>query len=168
MIDTALFAKLLPLFLTGAMHTIELSVIALAGGLVIGFAMNGLRELSSTYFKPVYWFYTGVWRGMPFLVHMFICYFGLASIGLTLDPFEAAALALMLYGGGLFRGNLSRVLAKYPGGAGRSSLRHGAVAETDFFLDSMPTSVACLYSLGSEPDHHPDQGIFARVDYYLP
>ena len=145
MIDTALFAKLLPLFLTGAMHTIELSVIALAGGLVIGFAMNGLRELSSTYFKPVYWFYTGVWRGMPFLVHLFICYFGLASIGLTLDPFEAAALALMLYGGAYFAEIFRACWQSIPVGQVEAAYAMGLSQRQIFFWIQCPQALrACI------------------------
>ena len=102
MIDTDLFARLLPVFALAGLHTVELTLVALAGGLLVGFGMNALRELGPESLRAAYWTYTAVWRGMPFLVHLFICYFGLTSIGLTLDPFEAAALALALYGGAYF------------------------------------------------------------------
>jgi len=100
--DASLFVKFLPAFGLAALHTMELSMLALAGGLLLGFAMNAMRETGPRWLKPVYWFYTGVWRGVPFLVHLFISYFGLTAIGLTLDPFEAATLALVLYGGAYF------------------------------------------------------------------
>ena len=102
MIDFSLFYKLLPTFAMAAWHTVELSLGAVLGGLLIGYLMNAMRERGGAAAAKIYWFYTGVWRGMPFLVHLFVCYFGLTSIGLTLDPFSAALLALVLYGGAYF------------------------------------------------------------------
>lgn len=41
-------------------------------------------------------------RGLPFLILLFITYFGLPSAGLELSPFVAAASALSLYSGAYF------------------------------------------------------------------
>jgi amine acid ABC transporter, permease protein, 3-TM region, His/Glu/Gln/Arg/opine family len=102
MIDFALLGELLPLFGEAALRTIALVAAAMAGGLALGFAMNAARETGLRALVGLYWAYTTVWRGVPFLVHLFIVYFGLPSAGVRLDPFDAAALTLAVYSGAYF------------------------------------------------------------------
>ena len=68
----------------------------------MGFAFHALRETGWRAARWIYTAYTAVWRGVPFLIHLFIVYFGLPSAGLSLDPFAAAGLTLAVYGGAYF------------------------------------------------------------------
>ncbi|WP_315137419.1 amino acid ABC transporter permease [Achromobacter marplatensis] len=102
MIDLTLLGQLLPVFATAAGRTVALVAAGLAGGLVIGFLMHVLRETGVAALRWLYWSYTAVWRGVPFLIHLFIVYFGLPAAGISLDPFVAAAVTLSVYGGAYF------------------------------------------------------------------
>lgn len=102
MIDFTLLGELLPVFGQAALRTLVLVAVGMAGGLVLGFAMNAARETGVRALTALYWAYTTVWRGVPFLVHLFIVYFGLPSAGVRLDPFQAAALTLAVYSGAYF------------------------------------------------------------------
>jgi polar amino acid transport system permease protein len=102
MIDFSLLGDLLPLFGEAALRTLALLAVSLVGGLALGFVMNAARETGWRPLVACYWAYTTVWRGIPFLVHLFIVYFGLPSTGLRFDPFQAAALTLAVYSGAYF------------------------------------------------------------------
>jgi len=102
MIDFTLLAELLPVFGQAALRTAALVAAGMAGGLLLGFAMNAMRETGLRPLAALYWAYTTLWRGVPFLVHLFIVYFGLPSVGLRFDPFQAAALTLAVYSGAYF------------------------------------------------------------------
>ncbi|MEI2415089.1 amino acid ABC transporter permease [Orrella sp. JC864] len=102
MMDLALLVDFLPLFGQAALRTAGLVAVGLAGGLLIGFAMNLARETGWLPLRALYWGYTAIWRGTPFLIHLFIVYFGLPGVGVRLDPFAAAACTLAVYGGAYF------------------------------------------------------------------
>jgi polar amino acid transport system permease protein len=87
-------------YLNGAIVTIEISIIAVAMGLVIGIAM-GLGRLSSNFIlNGIATIYVEILRGTPLLIQIFIIYYGLPSIGLRFgDPFIAGAIALGLNSG---------------------------------------------------------------------
>jgi polar amino acid transport system permease protein len=102
MIDFSLLGELLPTFGAAAWRTVMLTFTGLAGGLVVGFCFHALRETGWSAAAWLYWGYTGIWRGVPFLIHLFIVYFGLPNAGISLDPFAAAGLTLAVYGGAYF------------------------------------------------------------------
>ena len=102
MIDFSLFGELLPTFGAAAWRTVMLTLTGLAGGLVVGFCFHALRETGWRTAAWLYWGYTGISRGVPFLIHLFIVYFGLPNAGISLDPFAAAGLTLAVYGGAYF------------------------------------------------------------------
>jgi polar amino acid transport system permease protein len=99
MIDFSLIFSLLPVFGEALLRTVALVLLGLGGGLALGFAMNLMRETGVRPLAALYWTYTAIWRGVPFLIHLFIVYFGLPAVGLRLDPFAAAGLTLAVYGG---------------------------------------------------------------------
>lgn len=85
-----------PELLWGAWLTIQLSVIAMAIGIVIAIA-SALVRLSGP--RPLQWainVYVEVIRNTPFLVQIFIVYFGLPSIGIRMDPNMSAMVAMVL------------------------------------------------------------------------
>lgn len=102
MFDWSLMGDLLPLFAEAALRTLALLVTAFAGGVTLGFCCNGLRQLPSRTCAGLYGSYVVLMRGVPFLILLFIAYFGLPSVGIQLSPFWAAAGALSLYSGAYF------------------------------------------------------------------
>lgn len=102
MFDWNLVVDLLPLFVSAAMRTITLLVSSFVGAIFLGFVLNGMRQCNHPTLTRVYWSYIGLMRGLPFLILLFIVYFGLPSAGIQLSPFWAAATALSVYGAAYF------------------------------------------------------------------
>ena len=100
-IDWQLFGdSLWPIVLGGLSSTIPLSLASFAIGLAIALVM-ALMRLSR---NPVVSFlaraYISVIRGTPLLVQLFVIFYGLPSIGLTLNPWPSAIIAFSLNVGG--------------------------------------------------------------------
>src|ERR671919_326885 len=75
-------------------YTLQLSLITMVLGLLIGVAMALVRTWGPT---PLRWLaasYVEVIRNTPLLVQLFIVFFGLPSLGLRLSAGEAAVIAL--------------------------------------------------------------------------
>lgn len=100
MLDFFDFAlKYLPYVARGAIVTIELTVLALALGAVLGLLGAMAKQSGRQPFVFIANVYVEVIRGTPALLQIFVMYFGLATYGLRLDPLTAAALTLGIIGG---------------------------------------------------------------------
>jgi len=85
-----------PVFLEGAWLTLKMTTVAVFFGVILGtlvaFAKRGrsrvISRLCAIYIEAV--------RNTPFLVQIFILYFGLASLGIRMPTFAAAALAMII------------------------------------------------------------------------
>lgn len=86
----------LPRLLGAVSTTIELWLLAVALGTVLGVALGIGRVYGSRPLSTLITVYVDVVRGTPMLVQMFILYFGLPDVGVTLNPFAAAVLAIGL------------------------------------------------------------------------
>ena len=96
-----LIIEILPVFARAAWITLWISVLAIGLGAVCGFAMNAMLQL----YPQVGMIYkTFVWliRGTPFLAQLFVLYFGLPQIGITLSALQATVIGLSLYGTAYF------------------------------------------------------------------
>ncbi|GAB4562554.1 MAG: ABC transporter permease subunit [Haliangiales bacterium] len=100
------------LFLEGAVVTVQLTVVSILVGSLIGllFALLGLSRIS-----PLIWLsqgYVYLVRGTPLIVQIFILYFGLTNI-VKIPAFWSAALALGFHNGGyiaeIFRGAIRSI-----------------------------------------------------------
>ena len=83
--------------LDGAFWTLVLSLMAFAGGGAIGFLV-ALGRISPI--KPIRYLttaYVQLVQGTPLLVIMFVTYFGLPQIGITIAPMVAAGLSMTIY-----------------------------------------------------------------------
>ncbi|MFQ1002810.1 amino acid ABC transporter permease [Modestobacter sp. SSW1-42] len=85
-----------PLFEGLVRGTLPLTVVTFALGLAIALLV-ALMRLSGTWLiaAPAR-FYVSVIRGTPLLLQLFIVFFGLPSLGLTIDPWPSAVIALSL------------------------------------------------------------------------
>ncbi|APH05985.1 amino acid ABC transporter permease [Bacillus weihaiensis] len=85
-----------PILKAGIMFTIPLTLISFILGLLLAF-LTALARISSI--KPLVAlakFYVWIFRGTPLLVQLFILFYGLPSLGVTLDPFPAAVIGFTL------------------------------------------------------------------------
>ncbi|MHC1550785.1 amino acid ABC transporter permease [Phyllobacterium sp. K27] len=93
------FAALLPYwkdFLTGAITTVQMTVVAVAIGLVIGVLCAVARRSTYAWLRLIVGIYIEMVRNTPFIVQIFFIFFGLSSIGITMPVFFAAVFAMVI------------------------------------------------------------------------
>ena len=87
----------LPFFFKGLWMTVAVSGLSLIGGTIIGFILGIIRASRNRFLKYVKYI-IGAWvdliRGTPFLVQVFIIFFILPGVGIELEAFAAAVIAL--------------------------------------------------------------------------
>jgi polar amino acid transport system permease protein len=88
----------LPLLLEGLWATIYVSLLSFMLALAIGIVVGILRS-KSPLFRAIFAPYVEVFRGTPLLIQLFFIYYGLPTIGITLDSFTAGILGLGMNGG---------------------------------------------------------------------
>ncbi|MFO1151871.1 MAG: amino acid ABC transporter permease [Alsobacter sp.] len=69
---------------------------------VLGFAIAVARRYGPRPLGVALWFVVDVLRGTPFLIQLFLLYFGGPFIGIALDPVPAGLLGLSIYGAAYF------------------------------------------------------------------
>ena len=84
----------LPFFLKGLWMTVAVSGLSLIAGTIIGFTTGILRATGNKYLKFIIGAWVDLIRGTPFLVQIFIIFFILPGIGIELEAFPAAVIAL--------------------------------------------------------------------------
>ena len=94
--DTGIIINTLPILLKGCVMTVELTVITLIVGAVLGILLALAKLSKNTVFRIISGFYTWIFRGTPLLLQLFFFYYGLPFIGIELSPFLAAVLGLSL------------------------------------------------------------------------
>jgi polar amino acid transport system permease protein len=82
--------------LTAARWTILLSLMAFVGGAIGGLAVALARVAQTAWVARVAGAYIQVFQGTPLLMQLFLVFFGANALGLGLDPWVAAAIALTL------------------------------------------------------------------------
>jgi len=106
-------SRILVALLDGAWITIQITALAIALSLVMGF-LSGLMRLSAFWpVRAVAAVYIEVFRGTSALVQLFWMFFVLPFFGISLDPFTVGWIALGLnvgaYGGEVVRGAILAV-----------------------------------------------------------
>ena len=94
--DFSFLAERWPAFLEGAWLTIQLTVVSIALGFVLGTLCAVLRVYGGGVVRRLVGFYVEIIRNTPLLVQIFIVYFGLASMGLKLSAELSAIIALVI------------------------------------------------------------------------
>nr|WP_245973963.1 amino acid ABC transporter permease [Bosea caraganae] len=85
-----------PMILNGVMLTIALSFVAIALGLILATLMSALRSLAGSWAGYIVDAYVELMRNTPFLVQLFMIFFGLPQIGIRMNGLEASILAMTL------------------------------------------------------------------------
>ena len=105
--------SILPKLLEGMVVTLELTIIAITMGALLGIPIAFGRVYGSKLIYIFCTFFVEIFRGTPLLIQLFILYFGLPSIGVMLSPFTAAMIGMGLnsaaYQAEYFRGAIQSV-----------------------------------------------------------
>lgn len=96
-----------------ARWTILLSLIAFAGGALVGLPLALMRVSRSRLLRGLASAYIQLVQGTPLLIVLFLSYFGLGILGLKLDPLVAAGISFTIYAaaflGEIWRGCIEAV-----------------------------------------------------------
>ncbi|WP_391564116.1 amino acid ABC transporter permease [Raoultella ornithinolytica] len=80
----------------GLVFTIPITLISFSLGLLLGFIVALIRLYGPAPLKSVVRFYVWIIRGTPLLVQLFLIFYALPSVGITLDAFPAAVIGFTL------------------------------------------------------------------------
>ena len=111
--EEAPLVTFLPNLLKGAAMTVTLSVLSMALAIFLGIGLATTRLYGPPPLRFTAAAYVEVYRGTPLLIQLFILYYGLPNIGVTLSPFTAAILGLGMnyaaYEAEVYRGGIEAV-----------------------------------------------------------
>ena len=134
-------ASFWPILKAGLLVTLPLSLMALLIGMVIA-TLTALARLSkSPWLSQPARFYVWLIRGTPLLVQLFIVYFGLPNIGITLDAWVAGVLALSLSFGAYASESIRGALLSVPQGQVEAALSLGMSKKQVFFCTVLPQAI---------------------------
>ncbi|MEG9246992.1 amino acid ABC transporter permease [Arthrobacter sp. Soc17.1.1.1] len=85
-----------PMLSGGLTGTIPLSLASFVIGLALALVIALMRISGKAVLSGIARFYVSVIRGTPLLVQLFVIFYGLPSIGLTIDPWPSAIIAFSL------------------------------------------------------------------------
>ncbi|HHL0201511.1 TPA: amino acid ABC transporter permease [Raoultella ornithinolytica] len=85
-----------PMLYAGLVFTIPITLISFSLGLLLGFIVALIRLYGPAPLKSVVRFYVWIIRGTPLLVQLFLIFYALRSVGITLDAFPAAVIGFTL------------------------------------------------------------------------
>ncbi len=91
-----ILTRFFPEFLKGTAVTLELTAVGLILGFVLGLVLALMRSYGPKGLRIIAIGYIELFRGTPLLVQLFLIYYGLPSLGLTLSQSLSAYLALGL------------------------------------------------------------------------
>jgi polar amino acid transport system permease protein len=90
------FWDILRNLLLAARWTVLLSIVAFAGGGIVGLGILLARVASLPWLRRCAELYIGLFQGTPLLMQLFLVFFGLPLIGLRIEPWSAAVVGLTL------------------------------------------------------------------------
>ncbi len=97
--DINILKEMFPVLLQGSLITIELTIISVVFGSLIGIVTALLKLSKNKLMAGVAGFYTWIFRGTPMLLQLIVFYYGLPFVGIMLSPFQAAIIGLSLNSG---------------------------------------------------------------------
>jgi His/Glu/Gln/Arg/opine family amino acid ABC transporter permease subunit len=95
-VDFALIWNYLPYLLRAGLVTIEISLVSLVFGSLIGLGLTFARISSYRTLQVLVWLYVWLIRGTPLLLQIFVIYYWLPGYGVILPAFVAGVAALSL------------------------------------------------------------------------
>ncbi|EOT30671.1 amino acid ABC transporter permease [Enterococcus saccharolyticus] len=102
-----------PQLFKGTGVTIQLFFFTLIGSIPLGILFAFVLCSNSKIFKPIVQTYVWLMRGTPLLLQLIFAFYGLATVGVVLDRFEAAVFAFILnyaaYFAEIFRGGIQSI-----------------------------------------------------------
>ena len=104
-------------WIEGLENTLKVSAIAIAGSFVVGLILGAARAHRIPVISQLAAVYVEVIRNTPLLVQVFFIFFGLPQLEIRLEPFTAAWVSVLIWGGAFntenFRAGFQAVPFRY-------------------------------------------------------
>ena len=100
MFDFRLIVESIPFLAKGAVYTVQVSVLAIVFGLVLGWLLGLVAVSGVRWLRAIAWGYVQFIRGTPLLVQIFLIYFGLPTLGINIPAYWSGVIALGLNSAG--------------------------------------------------------------------
>jgi L-cystine transport system permease protein len=91
-----LIHSFLPMLKAGIVFTVPLTILSFTLGLFVAFIIATIRVMNIRILSGLAKFYVWIFRGTPLLVQLFIIFYGLPTIGLTINAFVSAVIGFTL------------------------------------------------------------------------
>ncbi|MBN3723114.1 amino acid ABC transporter permease [Burkholderia sp. Ac-20379] len=91
---TSLLVDSLPVLAQGALLTVKFAVLSMVFGLAAAVVLALMGIAHNRALNAIARVYVSLMRGTPLLVQIFVIYYGLPSLGISLDPTPAGVIAL--------------------------------------------------------------------------
>ena len=113
------------LLLKGAYYTMLITLVAMSFGLIIGLFVALCRLTGNFILVKLAKVYVSIVRGTPLLVQIFIIYFGLPDVGITLEPLTAAFISLSINIGAYLSETIRGAIISIPKGQMEAAMAIG-------------------------------------------
>lgn len=100
MFDFEVIAKNLPYLLSGVKFTLALACLVILVGTFLGLLLGLLKLSKKRLIRAPAGFVIEITRDTPIIMQMFFIFFGLPALGIRLNTFPSAALAMSLFAAG--------------------------------------------------------------------
>ncbi len=94
-----LLRNVIPILLQGAVVTVQIAAVSLLLGVLIGLPVGIGRVYGPPWLQRILGAYVTLFQGTPLLIQLFLVYYGLPDLGLTLGRLTAAYVTLGLNSG---------------------------------------------------------------------
>jgi His/Glu/Gln/Arg/opine family amino acid ABC transporter permease subunit len=122
----------------GFLRTLKVSGVAIAGAFVIGAVLGAARAARIPVVSQLAAIYVEVIRNTPILVQIFLLYFGLPEVGIRLEAFTVAWLAVLIWGAAFNTENFRAGFEAVPGRYREAGLALGFSRLRTFFNVTLP------------------------------
>jgi polar amino acid transport system permease protein len=125
LIDPDIIHESFPVLVSGLKITVLVSIIGIPVGIFIGGLLAYAAESKSCIAKTSAKSYVELVRNIPFLIIVYLSYFGLPKIGIVLSDFHVGLVTVAFYTGGYFCEVMRAALHSVPKGQTQASISLG-------------------------------------------
>ncbi len=135
-----------PMLEAGLLYTIPLAIVSFIYGVLIALGVAIIRTIPNggrliRFLQLLCRIYISIIRGTPMLVQIFIIFYGLPEVGITLEPFPTAIIAFSINIGAYAAESIRAAILAVPKGQWEASYAIGMNYRQAFFRTIMPQAL---------------------------
>ena len=135
-----------PMLEAGLLYTIPLAIVSFIYGVLIALGVAIIRTIPDggrliRFLQLLCRIYISIIRGTPMLVQIFIIFYGLPEVGITLEPFPTAIIAFSINIGAYAAESIRAAILAVPKGQWEASYTIGMNYRQAFFRTIMPQAL---------------------------